>query len=199
MIEAKQFREALSRPMTDAEIELLCDSEIRCAMMMHSTCVTVALPTEAAARAVALYESVGWSVQIRLRRSEVVKGIGGRCCLRFRLASDLPLLATMVGDDTDRRHALYGRLHDGTFCPECHSHDAHVEPIDDKTTTQPWCTECDVEMGGLFDDELWPRCLTWSDEQVAEVERWLADSTAEMPEVLRSVNSDVGNMSEESK
>lgn len=32
---------------------------------------------------------------------------------------------------------------------------------------------------------VWPRCLTWSDEQVAEVERWLVDSTAEMPEVLR--------------
>lgn len=32
---------------------------------------------------------------------------------------------------------------------------------------------------------LWPRCLTWSDEQVNEVERWLVDSTAEMPEVLR--------------
>lgn len=31
----------------------------------------------------------------------------------------------------------------------------------------------------------WPHCLTWSDDQVAEVERWLADSTAEMPEVLR--------------
>lgn len=31
----------------------------------------------------------------------------------------------------------------------------------------------------------WPRCLTWPDEQVAEVERWLRDSTAEMPEVLR--------------
>ena len=31
----------------------------------------------------------------------------------------------------------------------------------------------------------WPRCLTWTDEQVAEVENWLADSTAEMPEVLR--------------
>lgn len=29
-----------------------------------------------------------------------------------------------------------------------------------------------------------PRCLTWSDEQVAEVERWLADSAAEMPAVL---------------
>lgn len=34
-------------------------------------------------------------------------------------------------------------------------------------------------------DNWWPRCLTWTDEQVAEVERWLADSTAEMPEVLR--------------
>lgn len=31
----------------------------------------------------------------------------------------------------------------------------------------------------------WPCCLTWSDDQVAEVERWLIDSTAEMPEVLR--------------
>jgi hypothetical protein len=42
----------------------------------------------------------------------------------------------------------------------------------------------------LIDDDPasrhWPRCLTWSDEQVAEVERWLADSTAEMPEALRS-------------
>ena len=31
----------------------------------------------------------------------------------------------------------------------------------------------------------WPRILTWTDEQVAEVERWLRDNTAEMPEVLR--------------
>ena len=31
----------------------------------------------------------------------------------------------------------------------------------------------------------WPRCLTWSDDHVAEIERWLVDSTAEMPEVLR--------------
>lgn len=84
----------------------------------------------------------------------------------------------------DRRLALADRLDGGTFCPECHSQDAHVEPIDAKTTTQPWCTECDVEMGGLFDD-LWPRCLTWSDEQASEVERWLVDSMAEMPEVLR--------------
>jgi len=30
----------------------------------------------------------------------------------------------------------------------------------------------------------WPRCLTWSDAQVAEVERWLVDATAELPEVL---------------
>ena len=33
-------------------------------------------------------------------------------------------------------------------------------------------------------DDVWPAILTWSDEQVAEVERWLVDSTAEMPEVL---------------
>lgn len=31
----------------------------------------------------------------------------------------------------------------------------------------------------------WPVVLIWSDEQVAAVERWLIDSTAEMPEVLR--------------
>lgn len=33
---------------------------------------------------------------------------------------------------------------------------------------------------------LWPRCLTWSDDHVAAVERWLDDPTVEMPEVLRS-------------
>lgn len=32
---------------------------------------------------------------------------------------------------------------------------------------------------------VWPRCLTWSDEQAAEVERWLVDSSVETPEVLR--------------
>lgn len=31
----------------------------------------------------------------------------------------------------------------------------------------------------------WPRCLTWSNDQVTEVKRWLVDSTAEMPEVIR--------------
>lgn len=31
----------------------------------------------------------------------------------------------------------------------------------------------------------WPRIMTWTDEQVAEVERWLVDSTVEVPEVLR--------------
>lgn len=44
--------------------------------------------------------------------------------------------------------------------------------------------------GIYFDDRqdaalAWPRCLTWSDDQVTAVERWLVDSTAEMPEVLR--------------
>ncbi len=33
--------------------------------------------------------------------------------------------------------------------------------------------------------DIWPQSLTWSDAQVVEVERWLVDSTAEMPEVLR--------------
>lgn len=33
---------------------------------------------------------------------------------------------------------------------------------------------------------IWPRCLTWSDAQVAEVERWLSDGTAALPEVLRA-------------
>jgi len=40
--------------------------------------------------------------------------------------------------------------------------------------------ECDLGPSGV-----WPRILTWSDEQVAAVERWLVDSTVEMPEVLR--------------
>jgi hypothetical protein len=31
----------------------------------------------------------------------------------------------------------------------------------------------------------WPCCLTWTDREVAAVERWLTDRTAEMPEVLR--------------
>ena len=35
------------------------------------------------------------------------------------------------------------------------------------------------------DGPIWPTVLTWSDKQVAEVERWLVDSTAEMPESLR--------------
>ena len=36
-----------------------------------------------------------------------------------------------------------------------------------------------------YDRRLGPRCLTWSDDQVSEVERRLVDSTAEMPEALR--------------
>lgn len=31
----------------------------------------------------------------------------------------------------------------------------------------------------------WPQCLAWSDEQVAQIERWLNDSAAETPEVFR--------------
>jgi len=57
----------------------------------------------------------------------------------------------------DRRHALAERLRSG---------------LGDRLG------RCD----GL---DFWPVILTWSDAQVAEVERWLVDSTAEMPEVLR--------------
>lgn len=59
----------------------------------------------------------------------------------------------------DRRHALAAKL----------DSDYRLEAPDD------------CESGA----SAWPRCLTWTDEQVAEVERWLRDSTAEMPEVLR--------------
>lgn len=89
----------------------------------------------------------------------------------------------------DRRHELCGLLEDGVWCFECGSDEAHVEAIDDKTCTQPWCTECDVEMGGLFDD-LWPRMLTWTDDEVAGVERWRQDSTAEQPAVLQPVEDE---------
>ena len=72
-------------------------------------------------------------------------------------------------------------------CPQCGSREAHSYAIDERTESQPWCTECDVEMGALFDgaEDFLTRLLPASNEQVAEVERWLVDSTAEMPEVLR--------------
>lgn len=41
----------------------------------------------------------------------------------------------------------------------------------------------DADNWQIGEDSVWPRCLTWSDEQVAAVERWLADG-GEMPEVL---------------
>jgi hypothetical protein len=83
-----------------------------------------------------------------------------------------------------RRLALAEKLYHGVWCPECGSDEAHVEAIDEKTTTQPWCTECDVEMGGVCDD-IWPRCLTWTDEQVAEVEAWTGDTSQPQPTVLQ--------------
>jgi len=72
----------------------------------------------------------------------------------------------------DRRLALAERLQCEACC-SCGSRNT-------LTTAQPWCPECDLESSGI-----WPHCLTWSDEQVTAVERWLVDSTAEMPEVLR--------------
>lgn len=46
-------------------------------------------------------------------------------------------------------------------------------------------------MGGLFKN-VWPQCLIWSDEQVGEVERWLQDSTSEIPVVLAAQDEDGG-------
>lgn len=42
----------------------------------------------------------------------------------------------------------------------------------------------EVVMRTFIVDDLWPLMLTWTDGQVAEVENWLRDSTAEMPGVL---------------
>lgn len=83
-----------------------------------------------------------------------------------------------------RRLALAEKLYHGVWCPECGSDEAHVEAIDEKTTTQPWCVECDVEMGGVCEG-IWPRCLTWTDEQVSEVEAWTADTSQPQPAVLQ--------------
>jgi hypothetical protein len=47
------------------------------------------------------------------------------------------------------------------------------------------CPACGPYHGRQPPLDVWPRILTWTDEQVAEVETWLADSTAETPEVLR--------------
>ena len=64
----------------------------------------------------------------------------------------------------DRRLALASRLAQPEMLPKCPR---------------------DPAAEAMFGTAVWPSCLTWSDEQVAEVERWLVDSTAEMPEVLR--------------
>lgn len=32
-------------------------------------------------------------------------------------------------------------------CPQCGGTEAHFATVDEKTCSQPWCTECDVEMG----------------------------------------------------
>ena len=64
----------------------------------------------------------------------------------------------------DRRLALASRLAQPEMLPKCPR---------------------DPAAEAMFGTAAWPRCLTWSDEQVAEVERWLVDSTDEMPEVLR--------------
>lgn len=38
--------------------------------------------------------------------------------------------------------------------------------------------------------EIWPRCLTWTDEQVAEVEAWMQDRGQTMPTVLHDAEGE---------
>ena len=68
----------------------------------------------------------------------------------------------------DRRHALVGQIVTVADLMSCGRAEFEGDPP--------------IEMIRFG---MWPRCLAWSDEQVAEVEFWLRDSTAEMPEVLR--------------
>lgn len=42
-------------------------------------------------------------------------------------------------------------------CHRCGSHEASFTAIDDRTCSQPWCVECDLEMG----DPVWLESLGW--------------------------------------
>lgn len=42
---------------------------------------------------------------------------------------------------------------DMLVCQHCGNMDPSVELFDDGTCSQPWCTECDSEMGTAFDEE----------------------------------------------
>ncbi len=109
----------------------------------------------------------------------------------------------------DRRLALAARLNDeDADCGACAgevvppealaeheevcisaSHDVHDDGGGRCNTCGaelPPCSACGPYHGRRPPCETaWPRCLIWPDDQVAEVERWLVDSTAEIPEVLR--------------
>lgn len=82
----------------------------------------------------------------------------------------------------DRRRALAARVDSLLECEVCGNREPQTG-YDAQPDAQPWCIECDREMVGF--DNMWPDCLAWSDDQVAEVERWLVDSNAETPEVMR--------------
>jgi predicted RNA-binding Zn-ribbon protein involved in translation (DUF1610 family) len=72
-------------------------------------------------------------------------------------------------------------------CPECGSTSSLISTWGEQQAERYRTGERYTDPDPGIDDAspTWPRCLTWSDEQVAEVERWLVDSTAELPEVLR--------------
>jgi hypothetical protein len=69
--------------------------------------------------------------------------------------------------------------------PGCDSWSADWDEAEARTAAWAWHDRRHaLAANGL--QWLWPACLTWTDDQVAEVEHWLADSTAEMPEALRA-------------
>lgn len=80
-----------------------------------------------------------------------------------------------------RRIALAQRLGTGPFAPlpcEC------SKPPKEWHGAGASLCQHSGELLRVLATEFWPRCLAWSDEQVAEVERWLAEG-GEPPEVLR--------------
>jgi hypothetical protein len=79
----------------------------------------------------------------------------------------------------DRRHALADRLASAIFVAAEVFRGRPIRTVIPRNEAQHF-PECE-----MMSFHAWPRCLTWSDEQVAEVERWLVDSTAKMPAVLR--------------
>lgn len=70
------------------------------------------------------------------------------------VALDVPADATAddlreLAEKFDIREAVDAML----MCEHCGNTEPSIELLDDGTCSQPWCTECDSEMGAPFDEE----------------------------------------------